>query len=145
MSSIATTDQNTAMGARLASVRAGTGLCQNAFAAGLGLSPRAYANYERGEREAPVAVLRALFELHDTDPVWLLVGPEADPVHTVERRLNVALLEAVVRMVEDGLHRAGKRLKPDKKARLIRLAYERSMRAGQPDTRAIRDLLSLAA
>lgn len=133
------------MGARLASVRATTGLSQNAFAVGLGLSPRAYANYERGEREAPVAVLRALFERHGTDPVWLLVGPEADPVHTTERRLNVALLEAVVRVIEDGLHRANKRLKPDKKARLIRLAYERSMRAGQPDTRAIRDLLLLAA
>jgi transcriptional regulator with XRE-family HTH domain len=145
MSSITTADQNVAMGARLASVRAAMGLSQNAFAAGLSLSPRAYANYERGEREAPVAVLRTLFERYDIDPAWLLVGPEPDPVHAVERRLNMALLETVVRMVEEALHRAGKKLKPDKKARLIRLAYERSMRAGQPDTLAIHDLLSLAA
>ncbi len=145
MSSIATTDQNAAMGTRLASVRAVTGLSQNAFAVGLGVSPRAYANYERGEREAPVAVLRTLFELHGIDPGWLLVGPEPDPVRAVERYLNMALLEAVVRVIEDGLRRADKRLRPGKKARLIRLAYERSMRAGQPDTRMIRDLLSLAA
>lgn len=145
MSSIATASQNVAMGSRLASVRAATGLSQNTFATGLGLSPRAYANYERGEREAPVAVLRTLLELHDIDPVWMLMGPEADPVHVADRRLNMAILEAVVRVVEDGLHRAGKNLKPDKKARLIRLAYERSTRAGEADTRAIRDLLSLAA
>lgn len=93
----------------------------------------------------PVTLFRALFELNGIDPVWLLVGPEADPVRAVERRLNLALLEAVVRVVEGGLRRAGKRLKPDKKARLIRLAYERSMHAGRADTRAIHDLLSLAA
>ncbi|HET8555210.1 MAG TPA: helix-turn-helix transcriptional regulator [Rhodanobacteraceae bacterium] len=145
MSSIATADQNQAVGARLASIRASTGLSQNAFADSLGLSARAYANYERGEREMPVALFRALFDEHGVDPLWLLVGPEPEPVQAMERRLDMGLLEDVVRVVEGGLHRANKKLKPDKKARLIRLAYERCMLAGEINRQEIHDLLSLAA
>lgn len=145
MSSIATADQNQAVGTRLASVRASTGLSQNGFAATLGLSPRAYANYERGEREMPVALFRTLVEVHGIDPVWLLMGPEPDPVHILERRLDLDLLEEVARIVERGLQRASKTLKPDKKARLIRLAYERCALAGQLNAEEIRNLLSLAA
>lgn len=44
------------------------------FAEKLGLAPRAYANYERGEREMPAAVLLRLYELFSIDPVWLLTG-----------------------------------------------------------------------
>lgn len=145
MSSIATTDGNRAIGVRLAAVRASTGLSQNAFATSLGLSPRAFANYERGEREMPVALFRALFEVHGIDPIWLLCGPESDPVRALERRMDAALLEAVVRVIEEGLRRAGKRLRPDKKGHLIRLAYQRCALAGRADARELRDLLSLAA
>lgn len=145
MSSIATADQNETVGARLASVRALTGLSQHAFAATLGLSPRAYANYERGEREMPVALFRALFDEHGIDPLWMLAGPEPDPVRAMARRLDMTLLEEVLRVVEGGLHRANKQLKPDKKARLIRLAYERCVLAGEINSQEIRDLLSLAA
>lgn len=145
MTSIATTAQNREVGQRLAAVRTETSLSQNAFADSLGISPHTYANYERGERELPSALLRMLFETHGIDPVWMLTGPEPDVVHAVERRLNLALLEEVVRMIERSLQRAGKKLAPDKKARLTRLAYERCMRAGKTDTLGIRDLLLLAA
>lgn len=145
MSSISTTELNQAVGERLATVRAATGLSQPAFAAGLGLSFRAYCNYERGEREMPVAVLRALYEVHDVDPVWLLSGPETDPVIAQERRLNLPLLEELIRVIEEHLHQARKTLKPGKKARLIRLAYQRCMLAGQVDAAEVRDMLSLAA
>lgn len=93
----------------------------------------------------PVAVFRALFEIHGIDLVWLLAGPEAEPVQAMTRQLNVVLLEAVVRAVENGLQSAGKKLTPNKKARLIRLAYERCMLAGRVNTHEVRDLLSLAA
>jgi transcriptional regulator with XRE-family HTH domain len=44
------------------------------FADTLGLSARAYANYERGEREMPAALLLRLYELFNVDPVWVLTG-----------------------------------------------------------------------
>ena len=72
MSRLATERQNLAFGERLATVRAGQGLNQTDFAESLGLSPRAYANYERGEREAPLAVLRTLYDVYGIDPAWMI-------------------------------------------------------------------------
>lgn len=145
MSILATTDQNVVLGERLVLVRAATGLTQNDFAESLGLSVRAYANYERGEREVPAAVLRTLYEVHDIDPIWLMTGPEPGLVYASERLLNLALLEELIRAVEEALHRESKTLKPAKKARLIGLAYARCMRANKIDAGEIRDMLSLAA
>lgn len=88
MSQIATLDQNLAMGKRLAAVRAEAGLSQNAFAESLGLSPRAYANYERGEREAPTAVLRTIVEVYGVSPLWMLVGPGLVPVRATALRIK---------------------------------------------------------
>jgi transcriptional regulator with XRE-family HTH domain len=145
MSILATTEQNLALGERLLAVRVAAGLSQDAFAERLGLSPRAYANYERGEREIPAAVVRTLYEVYGTDPLWLLTGPGTDPVYAPERQLNLSLLEELIRIVESSLQHAHKTLKPDKKARLIRLGYEHCMQAGEIDTGRIRDMLSLAA
>lgn len=80
MTSISTAHDNAALGRRLAAVRAETGLSQTAFAKALGLSLRAYANYERGEREMPVALFRALYKTYGIDPGWLLNGPADQPV-----------------------------------------------------------------
>lgn len=145
MSILATTEQNLPIGKRLVAVRNAASLGQEAFAESLGLSPRAYANYERGEREIPAAVVRNLYEVHGTDPLWLLTGPGLDPVYAPERRLNLLLLEELIRIVETSLLRAHKALKPEKKARLIRLGYEHCMKAGKVDTGRIREMLSLAA
>ncbi|MBN8736346.1 MAG: helix-turn-helix transcriptional regulator [Xanthomonadales bacterium] len=145
MSSIATIERNAALGARLAAVRAATGLSQNAFAESLGVSPRAYVNYERGEREMPVALFRTLYEIRGIDPAWLLVGPEAEPVRALERQLDLELLEELMRIVEEALRRAHKTLKPAKKARLVGLAYARCIRSGQVNVGEVRDMLSLAA
>lgn len=145
MSILATTKQNLALGERLVAARIAAGLTQNAFAESLGLSPRAYANYERGEREIPATVVRKLYEIHGTDPVWLLTGPGLDPVYVPERRLNLALLEELIRVVETNLQRVHKTLRPDKKARLIRLGYEHCMQTGKVDNGRIREMLSLAA
>lgn len=55
-------------------MRAQRRLSQKKFAEKLGVSLRAYQNYERGEREVPAALIRALFEAFQIDPVWLLTG-----------------------------------------------------------------------
>jgi len=79
-------------------------------------------------------------------PSWTFrTGPGIDPVYAPERQLNLSLLEELIRIVESSLQRAHKSLKPDKKARLIRLGYEHCMQAREIDTGRIRDMLSLAA
>jgi DNA-binding transcriptional regulator YiaG len=73
-------------GTRLRSVRVGVGMNQADFATHLGFSPRAYANWERGEREMPSSLLRILYETYHVDPVWILVGPGClDVVHRNKR------------------------------------------------------------
>jgi transcriptional regulator with XRE-family HTH domain len=80
MTKLATEEINQAMGRRLLAVREAAQLSQAYFAVALDLSPRAYANYERGEREAPVALLRNLLRVYAVDPAWLLDGPGDLPV-----------------------------------------------------------------
>lgn len=145
MSKLSTHESNAAIGRRIAAVRAASGHSQNEFAESLGLSPRAYANYERGEREMPVALFRSLCESYRIDPVWLLNGPGEEPVRVTTRRLDGELLEAIVRLIEDWLVKNRRTLKPPKKARLIRLAYEHYSEQGQVDTAHLNDMLSLAA
>lgn len=74
MSKLATDDDRKAFGERLLLVRMWVYQSQFEFADTLGLAPRAYANYERGEREMPAAVFLRLYELFRVDPVWLLTG-----------------------------------------------------------------------
>ena len=57
MSRLANPEENVSIGRRLAGVREHRHLTQTEFAERLALSPRAYQNYERGEREIPAAVL----------------------------------------------------------------------------------------
>jgi transcriptional regulator with XRE-family HTH domain len=136
---------NETVGRRLAVVRMTSGLRQAEFAESLGLSPRAFGNYERGEREMPVALYRALLEKFDIDPLWLLEGPGDIPIRSGERRINGELLEVIVNMIEEWLSKYRRTLKPDKKARVIRLAYEHCSEEGQIDSAHLKDMLSLAA
>lgn len=145
MSKLSTQNENNVIGRRIAAVRASSGLSQNEFAESLGLSPRAFANYERGEREMPVALFRKLCESRGIDPLWLLIGPGEEPVRVTERRVDGELLEAIVQMIEEWLIKHRRTLKPPKKARLIRLAYEHYSEQGQVDTSHLNDMLSLAA
>jgi len=58
----------------LVKVRKSTLLVQNDFALKLGISPRAYVNYERGERKPPYEVLISLYEIYDVNLNWLITG-----------------------------------------------------------------------
>eukprot|EP00456_Euglypha_rotunda_P002909 TRINITY_DN10526_c0_g1_i7.p1 TRINITY_DN10526_c0_g1~~TRINITY_DN10526_c0_g1_i7.p1 ORF type:complete len:103 (-),score=11.63 TRINITY_DN10526_c0_g1_i7:19-327(-) len=80
MSKLSTDYLNIEIGARLIGVRTKLGYTQPDFAAHLGLSYRAYGNYERGEREMPTALFRHLCDKFQIDPLWLLRGPGTEPV-----------------------------------------------------------------
>ncbi|MBS0290883.1 MAG: helix-turn-helix transcriptional regulator [Proteobacteria bacterium] len=144
MSSIASADDNAAFGRRLASVRATTGLNQTNFAATLGLSLRAYANYERGEREAPVALFRALFEQFGIDPIWMLSGTEPTPQRAAARALDFDLVERIDRLIESHLARARKKMKPAQRARVRRALYVLSMEGAALSPTQVEHLMAVA-
>lgn len=145
MSKLSNTSDNADIGRRLVAVRSATGLTQFEFADKLGLSPRAYANYERGEREMPTALFKALLDVFRIDPVWMLGGPEPEPLFIGSRRLDADLLQGIIELIEEWLAKHRRALKPAKKARVVRLAYEHCIERGNVDTGHVREMLSLAA
>jgi transcriptional regulator with XRE-family HTH domain len=93
MSNIASTNENAEIGGRLASVREKLRLSQRDFAAKLGVSLRAYQNYERGEREITPKLIRALYEVFRIQPVWLLLG--GDNPHQDRGPIDPTLAEGI--------------------------------------------------
>ncbi len=119
-------------------------MSQGAFAATLGLSLRAYANYERGEREMPVVLFRALYETYGIDPVWLLAGPGSQPVKAATRTMDFALVEDIIQCVDAELATMGKKLKPAMRLRILRAAYALSAEKGFVEAGSVKELLSIA-
>lgn len=144
MSKLANPDENILIGERLAEARELQQLSQVDFAEKLSLSPRAYQNYERGERELPSTVLTALHAVFGIDPLWVLVG------HAGQSRKSSAsskadVLEVVVVAVETHLQRVQKTLSPAKKARLIKLLYLHFQDKPKVDRTELATMLSRAA
>lgn len=144
MSKLAKLDDNLAIGGRLVAAREAQQLSQVEFAERLGISPRAYQNYERGEREMPTTVLTALHAEFGIDPLWVLIGPGRDP-----RKLSTStkpdVLEEVIIGVETHLQRSRKTLAPAKKARLIKVLYLQFRDKAKVDPAQMADVLSLTA
>jgi transcriptional regulator with XRE-family HTH domain len=108
---------NLGIGRRLQYVRRKARLRQPDFAARLSLSPRAYANYERGEHTLPARALLALYDLFQVDPVWLLSGPES--ASYVRMPLQPELLVKLIVKVEQFEAANPRKLSPVEKAKLI--------------------------
>ena len=112
---------------RVGLVRAHFALSQTVMAQRVGLSLRAYQNYERGEREVPVALVHALYEQFRVDPVWLLTGEGTMMLSEDQRkRLDQTLLDRVIEAVEQFEAGLKKPLSVEHKSRLIGLLYEKS-------------------
>lgn len=144
MSSLSNTSQNVAVGRRLAAVRSTTSMSQGEFAATLNMSPRAYFNYERGEREIPSALLVALYRGYHVDPLWVLLGPGDGPLYA-GRRPDPMLVRDVVHAVEGWLIRKRKKIAPEKKAMLVQHLYERFLASGDVEDKVLETLVALAA
>lgn len=71
---MASTIENDEVGARLRDLRVKSDLSQRQFADFLGISLRAYQNYERGERRVSADIARKLSEKSGVNPDWLLSG-----------------------------------------------------------------------
>ncbi|MEM5455774.1 helix-turn-helix transcriptional regulator [Paraburkholderia phytofirmans] len=125
---------------RVAQVREHLGLSQEKMARQLGLSLRAYANYERGERAIPIELLRGLYERFSVDPVWLMSG-DGNMIldRDVRYRLDQKTLDGVlvsVERIEQGLEAP---LDAKKKARLIGLLYEQCQLLGESAEQILKD------
>ncbi|MBS0174283.1 MAG: helix-turn-helix transcriptional regulator [Nitrospira sp.] len=143
MSSIASPEDNIAFGRRLATVRAVTGLSQLRFAQTLGLSLRAYANYERGEREAPVALLRALLVQHGIDPVWMFSGVGGNPHKAAERVLDFGLIEHIDRLIDSSLARSCTKMDLTQRAQVRRALYMLSLEGAGLNSTQVEIILSV--
>ena len=143
MSKLSTTDTNAQIGRRLAALRDRTRLAQTEFAERMELSPRAYQNYERGEREVPAAVLTALYEVYGADPLWVLMGLSSDLPTVSTTDLDV--LEDVVIAVETRLKKGRRTIAPEKKARLIKLMFLYFRDKPEVDEAHVAEMLALTA
>lgn len=144
MSVLSTASVNAQIGRRLAAVRAQEGLIQTEFADRLGISGRAYVNYERGEREIPAALLIALLNVFGIDPMWVLIGPGEEPLLASDRP-KPKLLVDIEEAVKHWLDRRRKRLPPEKRERLVQLMYERALLTGQIEVDYLEKIGSIAA
>ncbi|MCR4467890.1 helix-turn-helix domain-containing protein [Burkholderia sp. SCN-KJ] len=125
---------------RVAQVREHLKLSQDKMARQLGLSLRAYANYERGERTIPVELLRALYERFSVDPIWLLTGDGHMILdRDVRYRLDQKTLDSVMEAVERVEQRLPVPLDARKKARLIGLLYEQCQLLGESADEILKD------
>lgn len=125
---------------RVSQVREHLELSQDKMARQLGLSLRAYANYERGERTIPVELLRALYERFSVDPIWLLTGDGHMILdRDVRYRLDQKTLDSVMEAVERVEQRLPVPLDARKKARLIGLLYEQCQLLGESADEILKD------
>ncbi len=85
---------------RLALIRKELARTQNQMAISLGVSHRAYTNYERGEREMPAGFLLRLLRKHNYDPVWVVNGSSARPQLVSHRKIDPKLIADVYRLID---------------------------------------------
>lgn len=113
---------------RILAVRERLGLSQSAFAAELNLAYRSYQNYERGDREAPIALIKALFEKFNINPLWLIAGKSTMHIEATNREdsIDASLLEKLINSVEEFSTELPKPLRNDHKSMLIALLYKKS-------------------
>jgi transcriptional regulator with XRE-family HTH domain len=124
----------TLIGHRIAAVRAKIGLSQEAFAEALGVSKRAYIHYERGEREPPAGLFKAIYDLYGIDYMWLLSGTDPEPQQAGVEGVDFRLIASIVTELERQLAARGRTLKAEHKARVIRALYQLGREHGQAIT-----------
>lgn len=145
MSRLATSKYNSEVAVRLAAIRAASGLTQLKFAESIGLSDRAYSNYERAEREVPSTVLRELLSVYGVDPAWVLTGGDDQPRYMVEREIDESILRKVFEVVALELKAANRTFTSAKYARFLYLAYRYALEDGEVNAKRIRDLVRIAS
>lgn len=115
-------------GERLANVRSHFAMSQAEFSNRAGVSLRAYQNYERGEREISVDLLKAMYLEFGVSPVWVITGEgemlaTEKPSVSLDREILAYVVEAVINFEAS----MNKIFTAEYKTRLISLLYEQAI------------------
>jgi len=132
------------IGRRLAAVRAELGLSQAALADQVSLSKRAYIHYERGEREVPTGLIKALYDLHGIDPVWLMSGTEAQPQKARTGTVDFKLVDMIVLALDRELEAVGRQMRPEHRARVIKALYQLGIEQGRISQEIVSNVVAVA-
>lgn len=135
---------NIEIGQRLKAAREKTGLLQPDFALRLGISPRAYGSYERGERTLTLEAVKALYDLFHVDPIWLISGPGADP-RSLKTPTRADILIEIIVKVEEHLAERRLRMPVEKKARLIALLNQYFQGKGKVEDDHVEQMLAASS
>lgn len=145
MSVLSSPLEKESMGERLALIRKELALTQNQMAISLGVSHRAYTNYERGEREMPAGFLLRLLKKHNYDPVWVMNGIGEKPQIFAHRAFDPKLMSDVFCLIHDWLEKRQKQLASKKLIDIVNLAYELCAQDGEVDPNQIATVVKFAA
>ena len=121
---------------RLALVRKETGLILTDFSKKLGVSRRAYINYENGERDVPTSVVLKLEEDFDILSTWLLTGKGPRTSDIRDQNLLSALKITDAFITKNKLN-----LKPDESAELVHMLWELFNEGVSPDSPTVKRIL----
>ena len=145
MSKLASINVKFSMGARLLALRKQLRLTQVEFAERLGLAPRAYANYERGERELPTDGIRRLYQEFNVDPLWVLEGDPKKITFASERLLDLKLLNDIGAVFSRELEDANATMAPSALINAVGIAYTVCVNDGQLDTEKAASIIEMRA
>ena len=107
------------MGARLTIIRNEIGLSQAAMAKAIGVSPRAYHSYEKGQRGLPVEALVALNDGFDVDIAWVLMGTKA-----IRTAHDFDALKRIETELDQHLNSEGIKVKSEKRGAIVARWYQ---------------------
>lgn len=127
------------IGQRLLKIRRLEDLTQAQFAKSLGISQRAYAGYELGQRELPISVMINLREKFQIDQSWLMFGegePQSVGWSAVAEQATFIILEAL----------AAENLQPppEKVAKMVRHIFNVLTQVGEVSSSFARDYVNSA-
>lgn len=124
---------------RLVLVRKMLNVNQIPFAKMLGVSQSAYANYERGIREAPVALLTKICQDYKISPTWLILG-EGDMsvpnIHALVEKASAMTREHILKMKHD--------IDPKKEAAIVSVLVEKMIKNQEAGDTTLEQLIKVA-
>ena len=123
---------------RLLEIRKLTGLSQSDFAKKFGVSSRAYAGYELGERELPLSFVAKMNDELSIDPNWLIFGGGARTTIKNAENFRSAIIEVQSLALEENL-----KFKPEEMAKLVFLLVEYFEQTGEINKPFARKILEL--
>ena len=122
---------------RLLTVRKQTGLSQADFGKKLGLSDRAYKNYELEIRKLPLEIAKLICREFDINIRWLLLGEGFMNAQTLGDVVEAAVIETRTFFIENDIQ-----LSPQQEAKIVRFFVQHMEEHGSISQEAKRNFFA---